>query len=684
MAEAAQTSGDAQLIHLKQILACVYQEAVESFDTAGEEAFAVWQASAPDGQTEEDDREAFTSEAAFAAVARLTLTDQVDMEPQRLAAGFPHLYSSPLFSWYQPSADIRQKVMTALAELDDPEVMSLLGWLYQSTIPEEIRSRFGQFYTDQKIVDLMLDRAGYKGQKMIGKRLIDPACGAGAFLIEATRRLVQAAAGRAPEEIYSLAQQAIHGLDRNPLSILLTEAALALLLKDTLTALPPETELIPLNLFITDSLDQATDPEAGDELLQDVKNHSGSYADGFDFVIANPPYTKLPSRMLSAEQKERFAPVLYGHPNLYSLFLQLGTELLATKGRLVFINPKSYASGLYFKNLRNYLRQNLEIKSFDLFIDRVGVFEDVQQEIVILTADKACERSDKVRKIELVELKQAGEKPVHKITVPVDQVLLGPEHDHAFLITADPVAHKVFAKTLKAPTLAEAGYKATTGTIVWNRLKDHVRDKDGEDTLPLIWSNAIRPFEFQGLGNRQGKASYLRCDTKTGALAVVGPALLVKRLTSKEERRRIVACAVPDILAASAAGYFVENHVNLIRKVETTNTETDSADESETVSLEVLSTLLNSKLYDYLFRSLNGNTQVSATELMMLPLATDKSAHAKITALVRQLNKDPKDQRLLDHLDQEVYALYQLNAKERKAVEAQYEVSADKSYCLVA
>ena len=78
----------------------------------------------------------------------------------------------------------------------------------------------------------------------------------------------------------------------------------------------------------------------------------------FDIIISNPPYFKLPiddTRAIAAKA------VVNGHPNIYAIFMAVSARLLKENGELIFITPRSYASGSYFKLFREYFFKIIEI-----------------------------------------------------------------------------------------------------------------------------------------------------------------------------------------------------------------------------------------------------------------------------------------------------------------------------------
>ena len=64
--------------------------------------------------------------------------------------------------------------------------------VYQHYLPSEERQRLGGFYTPDELVSLTLQLAHWVAddEGLCERRLIDPACGSGTFLVQASRILV--------------------------------------------------------------------------------------------------------------------------------------------------------------------------------------------------------------------------------------------------------------------------------------------------------------------------------------------------------------------------------------------------------------------------------------------------------------------------------------------------------------
>ena len=70
------------------------------------------------------------------------------------------------------------------------------------------------------------------------------------------------------------------------------------------------------------------------------------------------------------EDIDGYDTIIYGQPNIYSLFMHWGLCHLCINGTMSFIVPQSIRSGLYFKNLREEIKE-LRIKSI-LHIDSIN------------------------------------------------------------------------------------------------------------------------------------------------------------------------------------------------------------------------------------------------------------------------------------------------------------------------
>jgi len=62
----------------------------------------------------------------------------------------------------------------------------VLKAFYQALVPETLRKALGEFYTPDWLVEVACDRVELNS--WAGKRVLDPTCGSGSFLLEAISR----------------------------------------------------------------------------------------------------------------------------------------------------------------------------------------------------------------------------------------------------------------------------------------------------------------------------------------------------------------------------------------------------------------------------------------------------------------------------------------------------------------
>ena len=75
------------------------------------------------------------------------------------------------------------KEMGAIAAVQTPEMAAyLIGTTYTVMLPEEYRGQYGVFYTPPSLASRLLDLSEKAGTNWRTARILDPACGGGAFL----------------------------------------------------------------------------------------------------------------------------------------------------------------------------------------------------------------------------------------------------------------------------------------------------------------------------------------------------------------------------------------------------------------------------------------------------------------------------------------------------------------------
>ena len=170
-------------------------------------------------------------------------------------------------------------------------------------------------------------------------------------------------------------------------------------------------------------------------------------------------------------------------------------------------------------------------------------------------------------------------------------------------------------------SLRRLGLNISTGPVVPFRAAKHIckRGSVPETHVPLLWMNHVGPLcATWPLAGR--KPEFIGQDAK-GLLVPNKNYVLLRRFSAKEEARRLTAAPyLASALATPAVG--LENHLNYIHRPNGQLSEDEAWG---------LAALYSSRLMDTYFRTVNGNTQVNATELRAMPLP----AHSAIVALGR-------------------------------------------------
>lgn len=204
--------------------------------------------------------------------------------------------------------------------------------LEQALSPEERRQ--GAHYTPapvaERVAALALD--GHREPP----RVVDPACGGGALLLAAGRRLD--AEGVPPARV---ARDLLWGADIDPVAVAVTEAAIALWSGGTVPG--------PGHLVVRDTL--ADGPPAWPQ----------APVDGFDVVIGNPPFQGQLSRATtrsdqeSARLRSRFGPAVTPYVDTAALFLLAATDLARPGGRVALLQPQSVVASRDARGVRKAL-----------------------------------------------------------------------------------------------------------------------------------------------------------------------------------------------------------------------------------------------------------------------------------------------------------------------------------------
>lgn len=479
------------------------------------------------------------------------------------------------------------------------------------TTSRERQLALGQFLTPQPVTDFM---ASLFDGLPATIRLIDAGAGAGALTAALVRRACQR-----DFDVKSI-HATVYELD--PLIIPA--------LKETLA----ECEVLcrKRKIAFKSALHQA-------DFIQEMTGRvSGdlfsSAPPSFNVAIANPPYKKI-----NTNSPERLALRSVGleTSNLYTGFVGLLVRLLEAGGQMIAITPRSFCNGPYFRHFREDFLSQMELQRLHVFESREAAFrgDGVLQENIIFHATKGQ------RQAPAVTVSSSSGEARDSITAKVFPFaeIVHPDDPERFIHIPADSDHANAKERLSAlpASLASLGLTVSTGRVVDFRLKDALRPSPEVGTVPLLY-----PCHFNGgtvhwpKPDARKPNAILDNETTRQWLVPSGLYLLTKRFTSKEERRRLVACLV-DPAEVKAEWFGFENHLNYFHA--------SGKGLDRALALGMFA-YLNSTLVDQYFRCFSGHTQVNATDLRKLAYPERKT----LETIGRGLRSPSISQEELDQL----------------------------------
>ncbi len=463
---------------------------------------------------------------------------------------------------------------------------------YLEQMPKSKRKKYGQFFTSKETAVFMAGLFSIqKGQTHLS--VLDPGAGSGV-----------------------LSAAMIEELEKNPeikqvdLVCYETDQNVLPLLKDNLEWICKHSRIDVSFQIISDNyiLSQYLDYNGMIGANPDPKK--------YDFIIGNPPYMKIAK---DAPEAKAMPDVCYGAPNLYFLFAAMSLFNLKDQGEMVYIIPRSWTSGAYFKQFRQKFLTEGALEHIHLFVSRDKVFEkeSVLQETIIVKLKKTKEKPD----IITITTTQSNHdfSELTRFETSYNTVVSG-EDTYVFLVTSQEETDILEQFNKWKDTLPSLGLKMKTGLTVDFRNYDALRNEAEEKAVPLFYSQHIQNGRVVFPVGKEHE--YILTD-QPGLLQPNANYLFVKRFTSKEEPRRL-QCGV--YLARRHPEYkkiSTQNKINFI-------TGMDGLSECVAYGLYVL---FNSTIYDSYYRILNGSTQVNSTEVNSIPVPSIK----KIESMGKEL-----------------------------------------------
>jgi len=290
---------------------------------------------------------------------------------------------------------------------------------------------------------------------------------------------------------------------------------------------------------------------------------------GYTHAILNPPYKKINSQ---SDHRLALRTVGIETVNLYSAFVALAVGEAAPGGQIVAIIPRSFCNGPYYRPFRDFIFERAAIRHMHLFESRNKAFRDdeVLQENIIIRLERGSQQGT-------VTVTTSTDDSFSDLTT----------HEHPFDRIVFPDDPERF---IHVPTTTE---KSAI------ELSPAVRYSLADSMTGTVWPVA---------GLKKPNA-IMRNDETEKWLYPNGFYCVVRRFSSKEEKRRVVASVVDPAAFGDHSVLGFENHMNLFHE--------DKHGLPEALA-RGLAVFLNTTAVDEHFRRFNGHTQVNATDLKLM------------------------------------------------------------------
>jgi SAM-dependent methyltransferase len=307
------------------------------------------------------------------------------------------------------------------------------------------RKLAGMFYTPAAVARYIVAHALRPLDAACPARILDPACGCGAFLAEAARQL--------PGPAAAVAEQ-LYGVDVDPEAVLLARRSLWLELLALRPSAPDAGNPVDTARALAQRL--AANIRCGDALLGPTLCDAGL---SFDLVLGNPPYRRelgakaLLDRLAGSELGRKYRTA---RMDLWYYFVHRGLELLRPGGRLAFIVGSYWTAAPGAEKLVRELRRSAQIEEIVCF-DGGSLFSGVAGRQMILSLRKSStEAPTTIRRVDLgraqlgSDLDRVAETALAYEKTP-QQLFRGGRID------LEPPADELLARLARHPPLAQLG-----------------------------------------------------------------------------------------------------------------------------------------------------------------------------------------------------------------------------------
>lgn len=447
----------------------------------------------------------------------------------------------------------------------------------------EARKVLGQFFTGLTVSDYMASLLAKPKNKTI--RILDAGAGTGILTASTALRCLDLGCKTVHAILYEIDKQAIPNLR--------------------------QTLKIVQNIFSQQHGEFTYEVRCEDFVL--ARPDKDESIQAFDISVINPPYFKYSVK--ESPYAKVVADLYKGDPNIYASFMAVVMACMNDSGQMVSITPRSFTNGLYFKGFRSYLLSQSSLDLIHIFKHRDKVFKNdksavLQENIICRFVKEPAKKAIFVRSSDC----DAGITYADQEQYPIE-LIIDPSNDQRIIrIPESAYEAGILRQAETFPTTFEgAGYFISTGRVVEHRTRSYItEDPNALNSVPLYRPHNVTPLTTTWTGDHKKEVSFMLNEGHEKHTMVNGTFVLLKRFSSKDEKRRLVAGVhLESAHDCQLIGF--GNKINYIGL---------SGGILTIVEAYGLAAIFNSSFMDKYFRCISGNTQVNATEIRIMKFPT--------------------------------------------------------------
>lgn len=569
--------------------------------------------------------------------------------------------------------------------------VNILGHVFEQSVQDidgmesgAVRKSDGMYYTPQYIVDWICRQTILPYMSLSGEarqpedlvreyaeqnrlpelekrlrevRVLDPACGSGAFITGAAAVLLElhqavhdvhvmsrgymSASGQARLDEWSadatmrrIITRNIYGIDKNPQAVRIAQLSLFLLVASPNEPLPDTSRhIISGNSIICDG---AVAPDAVDwaEAFPDVFPGPDSKDAGFDIIVGNPPYGAKLAEAERVHLKESFD---IGGTNTAAIFVHQSLRLLKPGGTHGFIVPKS----LMFSSREWTKTREALVGDLVSLVDVGKVWREVKLEQCIYVVRKGSGTTHYTAGVRVGD-------GINAVTC-VDKESILP------FSTFPSVASS--AELNLGRKIAESSDRL--GRYVSNRRGASIKVHKANDGVPVVGGKQVQPYYIYGVKFRvdDSNIDYSRAGVTDTSILVQR---LVAHITRPIDHIRITA-TIP-----TSTDFVIDETVNhLITR--------ESAPPHFVLGL-LHSSVINWYVYRFVFSKGIRSIQFDPPTTNKIPIKIAREAEAEklVKAMLECGGTGPEAERLFGELDRLFYEIFGLTPDEIRLVEESF------------